>query len=70
MIDISNETDAARRYAEAYATHYRSKKLSKAMSLYKEIMFNYSDSPEATFARSQIENIVEQVVPRQELLDA
>ena len=51
-------TEANRQYATAYAAHYTEHDLPAAMH------------PEAEYSRVQIQNIVNAVVPKQELLDA
>jgi hypothetical protein len=40
------------------------------MRLYKQIMASHPSDPEAEYSRVQIQNIVNAVVPKQELLDA
>lgn len=64
------ETTAARRYAEAYESHYTTKDLTAAVQAYERIVTRHPDTPEAGYARSQIQNLVQQVVPARVLLDA
>jgi hypothetical protein len=40
------------------------------MRLYKQIMASHPSDPEAEYSRVQIQNIVNAVVPKHELLDA
>ena len=40
------------------------------MRLYKQVMASHPSDPEAEYSRVQIQNIVNAVVPKQELLDA
>ena len=61
--------DARQLYVTAYDMHYSTKDLRKALELYKGVMTSNPDSPEAEYSRTQIDNIVKGVVPRQELLD-
>ncbi len=63
-------TEANRQYAAAYAAHYTEHDLPAAMQLYKQVMTSHPSDPEAEYARVQIHNIVNAVVPKQELLDA
>lgn len=68
-IDVAT-TEAGQRYASAYAAHYKTKDLSVALELYTAVTTSYPDTQEAEYARSQIQNIVKSVVPKQILLDA
>lgn len=63
-------TEAARWYAAAYSAQYSNKDLLRALKLYRGIMASHPTSPEASFSRAQLGNIVKDVVPAQELLDA
>ena len=63
-------SEAASRYEEAYGVHYKTKDLRRALRLYGSIMVTHGKAPEVRYARSQIQNIVKSVVPKQELLDA
>jgi hypothetical protein len=70
---VRNETElteAKRQYAAAHAVHYTEHDLPSAMRLYKQVMASYPSGPEAEYSRVQIQNIVNAVVPKQELLDA
>jgi hypothetical protein len=57
-------TPVERQYAEAYELHYTSKDLHSALLFYKEIIASSPDSKEAGYSRSQIQNIIRDVVPR------
>jgi hypothetical protein len=63
-------TGAGREYAAAHATHYSERNLAAALQLYRELMASRPNAPEADYSRTQIRNIIEVVVPAQELLDA
>ena len=63
-------TEATREYAAAYAAHYTEHDLPSAMRLYRQVMGSHPSNPEAEYSRVQIQNIVNAVVPKQELLDA
>ena len=63
-------TEAGKPYAEAYSTHYTTKDLHKAIDLYKNIMAAHPNTKEAEYSRTQIQNIVQSVVPNQKLLEA
>ena len=62
-------TEAGKQYAEAYASHYTTKDLHEALELYKAIMAEHPNTKEAEYSRTQIQNIVQSVVPKQRLLD-
>ena len=70
MSDDSALTAAARDYAAAYAAHYSKRDLAMALQLYKKLMASHASAREAGYSRTQIQNIVNAVVPEQELLDA
>jgi hypothetical protein len=61
-------TEAGRQYAAAYEIHYATKNLREAFKLYKAIMTAHPDTLEAGYAKSQIQNIVNAVVPKEERL--
>ena len=63
-------TEAGQQYATACATHYKTKDLREAIKLYQGVMAAHPKTKEAEYSRSQIQNIVNAVVPKQELLDA
>jgi hypothetical protein len=63
-------TEAGRQYAEAYAAHYTGRDLPVALQLYRKVMASHPDAREASYSRTQVQNIVNTVVPKQELLDA
>ena len=70
MSDDSVPTEAARAYAAAYAAHYSERDLTMALRLYKKLIASHASAREAGYSRTQIQNIVNAVVPEQELLDA
>lgn len=63
-------TLASQEYAAAYAANYQRKEVSLALQLYSHVLKAYPAAPEAEYARMQIQNIVNAVVPKEELLDA
>jgi len=63
-------TVADTQYAEAHAAHYMTKDLHEALELYKGVMAAHPNTKEAVYSRTQIQNIVKSVVPKQRLLDA
>ena len=72
-MDMKNQTEpteASRQYAAAYAAHYTGRDLPLALQLYKQLLSSYPITQEAGYARVQIQNIVNAVVPKQVLLDA
>lgn len=64
------KSESGRFYMVAHEMHYTTKDLSEALELYKSVMEAYPETEEAKYCRSQIENIVNTVVPKQELFDA
>jgi hypothetical protein len=50
--------------------HYGIKNLREAFERYKKILADHSDTKEAGYAKSQIQNIVNTVVPKEERLDS
>ena len=70
MINDIELTEAGRQYAAAYAAHYTGRDLPVALQLYKKVMASYPSAQEAGYSRMQVQNIVNTVVPKQELLDA
>ena len=70
MSDTSARTEAARAYAVAYAAHYSERDLAKALQLYMDLIASHASAQEAGYSRAQIQNIVNTLVPAQELLDA
>ena len=70
MNDHGALAEAARDYAAAYAAHYSERDLAMALQLYQEIMTAHASAREAGYSRTQIQNIVNVVVPEQELLGA
>jgi hypothetical protein len=63
-------TEASRQYAAAYAAHYSGRDLPVALQLYKKLMASHPTAQEAGYSWIQVQNIVNAVVPKQELLDA
>lgn len=63
-------TEAERMYAKAHTAHHRKKDLREALKRYQSIQVTHPDSPEAGYSFTQIQNIVVDVVPKQDLFDA
>ena len=70
MVEQTASPDAAGQYTEAYAAHYTERDIRRALQIYKQLMAFHPHAPEAAYSRAQVVNIVNTVVPRQELLDA
>jgi hypothetical protein len=73
VTDMRNKTEfteAGWQYAAAYAAHYTRDDLPAALKLYMEVMASHPGTQEADDSRMQVQNIVNAVVPKQELLDA
>ncbi len=62
-------TESGRAYAAAHAAHYSERNLAAALQLYMELVASRPNGPEAAYSRAQIQNIINAVVPAQELLD-
>ena len=62
-------TEASRLYAAAYEIHYGSKNLRESFALYKKILAEHPDTKEAEYAQSQIQNIVNAIVPKNKWLE-
>jgi hypothetical protein len=70
MINDTQAADVGRQYLAAYAAHYTTKQLLEALELYEGIIRGHPEAPEAGYARAQIQNIVQSVVPKEVLFDA
>ncbi len=70
MSDHTALREAAREYAAAYVAHYSERDLAMALQLYKNLIASHASAREAGYSRTQIQNIVNTLVPAQELLDA
>ena len=70
MTNETHSTTASQKYSAAYAAHYTEQDLSLALRLYQQLMTSHPSEPEAEYCRVQIQNIVHDVVPKQELMDA
>jgi len=70
MKKVIQKTKVGLLYATAHAAHYRAKDLPEALQLYRDVIRAYPDTLESGYARSQIQNIVSDVVPKQALFDA
>jgi hypothetical protein len=71
--DMRTETELTatnQQYATAYAAHYTGRDLPLALQLYWKLMASHPSALEAGYARLQVQNIINAVVPKQELLDA
>jgi hypothetical protein len=70
MINNTKLTEAGQQYATAYDAHYTTKDMYKAFKLYGRIIAAHPDTHEAGYSRSQVQNIVNAVVPKQKVMDA
>lgn len=62
--------EAGRQYAAAHAAHYTAHDLPAALQLYMTVIASHPGAQEADYSRTQVQNIANAVVPKQELLDA
>ena len=70
MKNINSDTKAGKQYTTAHDAHYKTKELPKAFQLYRDIIADHPDTKEAGYSLSQVHNIVKDVVPKQEVMDA
>lgn len=63
-------SEEARAYAAAYAAHYSQRDLAAALQLYRDLIASHAGTAEARYSRTQIQNIVNALVPAHQLLDA
>lgn len=70
MNDVTVLGGAGSGYASAHAAHYGARDLSTALRLYTTVMASHPRSTEADYSRTQIQNIVNAVVPKRELFKA
>jgi hypothetical protein len=66
----ADHSEASREYSVAYAAQYSAQNLPLALRLYRKLLASHARDKEAEYSRMQIQNIVNAVVPKQELLDA
>jgi hypothetical protein len=69
MRNETESTEASRQYAAAYTAHYTERNLPLALQLYKKLMASHPGAREVGYARMPVQNTVNAVVPKQELLD-
>ena len=70
MRESKLSAEAGQQYASAYETHYTTKDIHKAFKLYEDIIADHPDTKEAGYSRSQVQNIVNAVVPKKEIMDS
>ena len=70
MKNRNNVTVAGQDYTKAHDMHYKTKDLPRAFKLYRGIIADYPRTDEAGYSLSQVKNIVNDVVPKQEVMDA
>ena len=70
MKNRNSVTVAEQDYTKAHDMHYKTKDLPEAFKLYRDIIADYPETKEAGYSLSQVQNIVNAVVPKQEVMDA
>jgi hypothetical protein len=70
MKNRNKGTLAGQDYTKAHDMHYKTKDLPKAFKLYRGIIADYPGTEEVGYSLSQVQNIVNAVVPKQEVMDA
>lgn len=68
MTDPIAPGDAGQQYAAAHSAHYVARDLPGALELYKDLLASHPGTVEADFSRTQVQNIVNAVIPKQELM--
>ena len=63
-------TEAGRKYSTAYDAQYMTKDIYKALTLYADIIAAYPDTEEAGYSRSQVQIIVNAVVPKKKIMES
>ena len=63
-------TEVGQQYALAYNAHYKTKEVQKAFALYEHIIAAHPDTREAGYSRSQVQNIVNAVVPKKIIMES
>ncbi len=61
--------EADERYTTAHDAHFAEKDQHAALGLYEDLLSDFPESQEAGYARSQIQNIVHNVVPLRVLVE-
>ena len=70
---MTNDTKlaaAGRQYAAAYDAQYTGRDLPGALRLYMKVVASHPGTQEAGYSCTQVQNIVNAVVAKQELVDA
>lgn len=70
MISNNSVKEVGKQYTKAHDAHYKTKDMPKAFQLYRDIIADHPDAKEAGYSLSQVHNIVNSVVPKQEVMDA
>jgi hypothetical protein len=70
MEQTTQPADAGLQYAEAYEAHYGAKNAHQAFVLYNRVIAKHPESREADYCRSQLQNILKAVVPKQKIAEA
>lgn len=70
MTTQHDDESAEAQYAEAHTLHYEGRDHVGALQAYERILVQHPGADEADYSRSQIDQIVNQVVPAAELLAA
>jgi hypothetical protein len=70
MYESKLSTEAGRKYASAYDAHYGRREIGEACTLYEDIIANHQGTREAGYSRSQVRNIVNDVVSKEKILNA
>ena len=70
MRNDTERTESGGLYWAAYAAHYKERDLPLALELYLKVMASHPFTEEADHSRAQVQNVINAVVPKQELLDA
>ncbi len=61
--------EAGQQYAAAHAAHYGAHDLPLALQLYKAVLASHPSTQEADYSRTQVQNLVNAVISKKELLE-
>lgn len=70
MVNNNRLTEPGKQYKTAHDAHYKAKDIPQAFQIYRNIITDHPNTKEAGYSLSQVHNIVNSVVPKQEIMDA
>lgn len=67
MTEKNTRADVTSKYEKAYQKHYLEEDPKSALPLYHSILVRFPSSVQASYSRSQIQNIVSRIVSQKEI---